>query len=52
MNATIPLATAPYAAVLGLLGAALTVNVIVNRVRSGIDARWRMRRHDPPTFWG
>jgi uncharacterized membrane protein YecN with MAPEG domain len=38
MNATISLATAPYAAVLGLLGAALTANVIVNRVRSGIDA--------------
>jgi uncharacterized membrane protein YecN with MAPEG domain len=38
MNPTIPMSTALYAALLGLLGAALTVNVIVNRVRSGIDA--------------
>jgi uncharacterized membrane protein YecN with MAPEG domain len=37
MNAIISLNTALYAAVLGLLGAALTVNVIANRVRSGID---------------
>jgi uncharacterized membrane protein YecN with MAPEG domain len=32
------LTIAPYAAVLGLLGAALTVNVIANRVRAGVDA--------------
>jgi uncharacterized protein len=38
MNATLSLNTAIYAALLGLLGAALTVNVIVNRVRSGINA--------------
>jgi uncharacterized protein len=38
MNATVSLNTALYAALLGLLGAALTVNVIVNRVRSGINA--------------
>ena len=38
MNATIPMICAVYAAILGLLGAALTVNVIVNRVRSGVDA--------------
>jgi uncharacterized membrane protein YecN with MAPEG domain len=38
MTATIPMISALYAALLGLLGAALTVNVIVNRVRSGVDA--------------
>jgi uncharacterized membrane protein YecN with MAPEG domain len=38
MNATIPMISALYAAILGFLGAALTINVIVNRVRSGIDA--------------
>ena len=38
MNATVSLNTAIYAAVLGLLGAALTVNVILSRVRSGINA--------------
>ena len=38
MNATIPMISALYAAILGFLGAALTVNVIVNRVRSGVDA--------------
>jgi uncharacterized membrane protein YecN with MAPEG domain len=38
MNTTISLNTALYAAVLGLLGAVLTVNVIANRVRSGVDA--------------
>ena len=38
MNATIALYTGHYAALLGLLGAVLTVNVIVNRVRSRIDA--------------
>jgi uncharacterized protein len=38
MNATIPTITALYAAILGLLGAALTINVIVNRVRSRVDA--------------
>jgi uncharacterized membrane protein YecN with MAPEG domain len=37
MTATIPMISALYAAILGLLGAALTVNVIVNRVRSGVD---------------
>jgi uncharacterized protein len=34
----ISLAVAPYAAILGLLGAILTINVILNRVRSGINA--------------
>jgi uncharacterized membrane protein YecN with MAPEG domain len=38
MNATVLLNTAIYAALLGLLGAALTINVILNRVRSGINA--------------
>jgi uncharacterized protein len=38
MNATAPKITAVYAAILGLLGAALTVNVIVNRVRTRVDA--------------
>jgi uncharacterized protein len=38
MNATLFLNTAIYAALLGLLGAALTINVIVNRVRSCINA--------------
>jgi uncharacterized protein len=38
MNATLWLNTALYAALLGLLGAALTINVILNRVRSGINA--------------
>ena len=38
MNATVPMATALYAALVGLLGAVLTVNVIVNRVRSKVDA--------------
>jgi hypothetical protein len=37
MNA-ISLIIAPYAAVLGLLGALLTVNVILSRVRSRVDA--------------
>jgi uncharacterized protein len=37
MNATITMTTALYAALLGLLGAALTANVIRNRVRSRID---------------
>jgi uncharacterized membrane protein YecN with MAPEG domain len=37
MNA-ISLVTAPYAAILGLLGAVLTINVILNRVRSGVSA--------------
>lgn len=37
MNA-ISLVIAPYAAVLGLLGAILTINVILNRVRSRVDA--------------
>ena len=38
MTPAFPIITACYAAFLGLLGAALTVNVIVNRVRSGVDA--------------
>jgi uncharacterized protein len=38
MNATIPSITALYAALLGLLGAALTVNVIINRVNARVDA--------------
>jgi uncharacterized membrane protein YecN with MAPEG domain len=37
MNATVPTITALYAALLGLLGAALTINVIVNRVRAKVD---------------
>jgi len=37
MNATIPTITALYAALLGLLGAALTANVIANRVRCGVN---------------
>jgi len=37
MNATVPIITALYAALLGLLGAALTINVIVNRVRAKVD---------------
>src|ERR1700688_4493597 len=37
MTTIIPTISALYAALLGLLGAALTVNVIVNRVRSGVD---------------
>jgi len=38
MNAIIPVTIAPYAALLGLLAAALTVNVILNRVRTHVDA--------------
>jgi len=38
MTAMMPMTTAIYGAVLGLLGAALTVNVIVNRVRAKVDA--------------
>jgi uncharacterized protein len=38
MNATIPMVTALCAAILGLLGAALTVNVIINRVNCRVDA--------------
>jgi uncharacterized membrane protein YecN with MAPEG domain len=37
MNATVPTITALYAALLGLLGAALTINVIVNRVRAKVE---------------
>jgi len=36
MTQMFPYATAVYAAVLGLLGAILTVNVIVNRARSNV----------------
>jgi uncharacterized membrane protein YecN with MAPEG domain len=35
---SVSLIITPYAAVLGLLGAALTVNVIVNRVKGGVTA--------------
>ena len=38
MDATIPVNSAFFAAVLGLLGALLTANVIVNRVRARVDA--------------
>jgi uncharacterized membrane protein YecN with MAPEG domain len=38
MNAIAPATTALYAALLGILGALLTANVIANRVRSGVDA--------------
>ena len=38
MTLPMPLIVTPYAAVLGLIGAALTVNVIVNRVKSGVTA--------------
>jgi uncharacterized protein len=38
MNAIVSLNIPLYAALLGFLGAALTVNVILNRVRSGINA--------------
>jgi uncharacterized membrane protein YecN with MAPEG domain len=38
MLPTLPLITAVVAAVLGLLGALLTANVIINRVRTGINA--------------
>jgi len=34
----VSLHVAPYGAVLGLLGALLTINVIINRVRARIDA--------------
>jgi uncharacterized protein len=34
----ISLTIAPYAALLGLLGAVLTINVILNRVRTRVDA--------------
>jgi uncharacterized membrane protein YecN with MAPEG domain len=38
MNAMVPMTTAVYAAILGLLGATLTANVIANRVGTGVDA--------------
>lgn len=38
MSATVPWITALYAALLGLLAAALTVRVILGRVRSGVQA--------------
>jgi uncharacterized membrane protein YecN with MAPEG domain len=38
MNASVSLNIAIYAALLGLLGALLTINVILNRVRSSINA--------------
>ena len=37
MNQTFPMAVALCAALLGILGTALTANVIINRVRSGIQ---------------
>ncbi|MBV8745333.1 MAG: MAPEG family protein [Xanthobacteraceae bacterium] len=37
MTAMVPTITALYAALLGLLGAALTINAIVNRVRAKVD---------------
>jgi len=37
MTAIIPTLVAPYAAVLGILGAMLTINVILNRVRTKVD---------------
>jgi|SRR5579871_3888584 len=37
MTAIVPETTAGYAAVLGVIGALLTINVIVNRVRSKVD---------------
>jgi uncharacterized protein len=37
MTTTFPATTALCAALLGLLGAALTINVIVNRVRTKVD---------------
>lgn len=38
MSATVPWITALYAALLGLLASALTVRVILGRVRSGVQA--------------
>jgi uncharacterized membrane protein YecN with MAPEG domain len=38
MIATVPVTTALCAAILGFLGATLTINVIANRVRNRIDA--------------
>ncbi len=38
MIATVPVTTALCAAILGFLGAMLTINVIANRVRNRIDA--------------
>ena len=38
MNATAPIVIAPYVAILGFLGVALTINVIVKRVRGGVDS--------------
>jgi uncharacterized membrane protein YecN with MAPEG domain len=38
MTLSLPLVVTPYAAILGLLGAALTVNVIVNRVKGGVTS--------------
>ncbi len=37
MTPTVPV-VAPYAGILGLLAAALTLNVILNRVRSGVES--------------
>jgi uncharacterized protein len=38
MSTVVPIVSAAYAAVLGLLAAALTVRVILNRVKTGIQA--------------
>jgi uncharacterized membrane protein YecN with MAPEG domain len=38
MHPNLILITAPYAALVGLLAAALTINVIVKRVQLGVDA--------------
>lgn len=38
MLSNLPAVTMAYTAVFGLLGAALTANVIVNRVRTGVNA--------------
>ena len=57
MIATVPVTTALCAAILGFLGAMLTINVIANRVRNRIDAgdggvaAWRRsRKPSAPTL--
>ena len=47
MNAMVPTITALYAALLGLLGAALTINVIVNRVRAKVMLPTAVSRRSP-----
>jgi hypothetical protein len=46
MMTTIPSTTALCAAILGLLGTALTINVIVNRVKTKVDDGHRVRDRD------